>query len=340
MRMVGRLGSRLVFAFAGAVVAIIMAGWPCGGARAQTLSLEDLVSGVVRIKTFINPDGRTLENLGRDREGSGIVIDDNGLILTIGYLMVEAHTAEVITNDGRTVPADIVGYDNDTGFGLLKAILPLKVRPLAFGRSAEVKADDPVVIAGFGGVARASPVRVVARREFAGYWEYLLDDAIFTSPPYPAWSGAALINRDGKLVGVGSLVVGDATGKGDAAPGNMFVPIDLLAPILADLMAEGHPAAPPRPWIGINTEDIGGQLFVVRVTPGTPADKAGLKRGDVILSIDGAAAKNLPDFYRQMWARGAAGTTIPLDVLRGKDRERVDVKSMSRRDHLKLKSTF
>lgn len=340
MRTPRRLVSLVVFVLAAAAIIGIMAGWPCGSAQAQSASLEDMVSGVVRIKTFINPDGRTLENLGRDREGSGIVIDDNGLILTIGYLMVEAHTAEVITNDGRAVPADIVGYDNDTGFGLLKAISPLKVRPLAFGKSAEVKAGDPVVVAGYGGVARAAPVRIVAKREFAGYWEYLLDDAIFTSPPYPAWSGAALLNREGKLVGVGSLVVGDTTGKGDAVAGNMFVPIDLLPPILGDLMMEGHVAGPPRPWIGLNIEDIGGHLFVVRVTPGTPADKAGLKRGDVILGIDRAVAKNLPDFYRQMWARGAAGTTIPIDILRGKDKQRIDVKSMSRLDHLKLKSTF
>jgi S1-C subfamily serine protease len=321
-------------------LALLLAAWTGGPALAQNVSLEELVSGVVRIKTFINPDGRTTENLGRDREGSGIVIDGNGLVLTIGYLMVEAHAAEVITNDGRTVPADIVGYDYDTGFGLLKAILPLKVRPLAFGKSAEVKAGDPVVIAGYGGPARAAPVRVAARREFAGYWEYLLDDAIFTTPPYPAWSGAALINREGRLVGVGSLVVPDTTGNGDGVAGNMFVPIDLLPPILGDLMADGRVNAPPRPWIGVSTQEVGGHLLVVRVTPGTPAEKAGIRRGDIILGIDGTVAKGAGDFYRKMWARGTAGTTIPLDVLRGHDRQRIDVPSISRLDHLKLKSTF
>ena len=210
-----------------------------GAASAQT-SLEDLVSSVVRIKTFINPDGRTIENLGREREGSGIVIDEDGLVLTIGYLMVEAHAAEVVTNGGRTVPANIVGYDHETGFGLLKAIEPLKFKPLPFGKSADLKERDPVLVASAGGANMVGAAYVVAKREFAGNWEYLLDEAIFTAPPHPAWSGAALISRDGKLVGVGSLIVGDAAGGSDATPGNMFVPIDRLPPILADLIADGR----------------------------------------------------------------------------------------------------
>jgi S1-C subfamily serine protease len=320
--------------------ALLVAVLSCGTAAAQRVSLDDLVSGVVHVKTFINPDGKTLESLGRDRDGTGIVIDDNGLILTIGYLMVEAHTAEVVTNDGHAVPADILGYDNDTGFGLLKAVLPLKVRPLAFGKSADVKAGDPVMVAGYGGAARAAPVRVVAKRQFAGYWEYLLDNALFTSPPYREWSGAALIDHDGKLIGVGSLVVGDATGKGDDVAGNMFVPIDLLPPILADLIADGHAAGAPRPWIGLYTQDVGGHLVVARVTAGTPADKAGLRQGDVIVGIGGAAVTSLPDFYRKMWARGTAGVTIPLDIRRDHEQRRVDVRSMNRLDYLKLKSSF
>lgn len=340
MRTVRLLGRLSRFVIAGALSIAVIAGWTCGSARAQNTSFDELLSGVVRIKTFINPDGRTLENLGRDREGSGIVIDDNGLILTIGYLIVEAHTAEIVTNDGHAVPADIVGYDHDTGFGLLKAIAPLKVRPLLLGKSADVKTGDPVVVAGYGGAARAVPVRVVSKREFAGYWEYLLDDAIFTSPPYPAWSGAALLNHEGKLVGVGSLVVGDTAEKGGGAPGNVFVPIDLLPPILGDLLTTGHSATPPKPWIGVNTQDIGGHVFVTRVSPGAPADKAGLKRGDLIVGVNGAAAKGLPDFYRKMWAQGTAGASIPLDILRGGEHLRVDVPSMSRLDHLKLKSTF
>ena len=212
-------------------------------AQAQSPTLEQLLSGVVHIKTLITPDGRTAENLGREREGTGIVIDNNGLVLTIGYLMVEAISAEVTTNDGHTVGANILGYDNESGFGLLQTITPPKVRALQMGRAADIKVGDPVVFASYGGPGGMSPVHVVAKREFAGNWEYLLDEAIFTAPPHPAWSGAALISHDGKLVGVGSLIVSDASGTGDNKRGNMFVPIDRLSPILADLISDGRPAA-------------------------------------------------------------------------------------------------
>jgi S1-C subfamily serine protease len=308
-------------------------------APAQT-SLEDLVSAVVGIKTFINPDARTAETLGREREGSGIVIDEDGLVLTIGYLMVEAHAAQVVTNAGRTVPANVVGYDHETGFGLLRTLEPLKLKPMGFGKSAAVKAGDPALVASFGGAQMVAPVHVVSKRAFAGNWEYLLDEALYTAPPHPIWSGAALISREGKLIGVGSLIVGDATGGTDKKPGNMFVPVDLLPPILADLIADGRPAGPARPWLGVSADDSSGRLVVARVTSGGPAEKAGLERGDVIVGVAGEGAKTLADFYRKVWARGAAGATIPLDVEQSGDKRRVEVKSLNRLDHLKLKSTF
>ena len=311
-----------------------------GSVRAESLSLDELLSGVVHIKTFINPDGLTRENLGREREGTGIVIDNGGLVLTIGYLMVEAHAAEIVTNDGHTVAANVVGYDNETGFGLLQAITPLKVRPVAMGKSSEVKNGDPVLIAAFGGRAGTTAAHVVSKREFAGNWEYMLDESIFTAPPHPAWSGAALINHDGKLVGVGSLIVGDASGKGDSVRGNMFVPIDQLPPILGDLIAAGHPLQPAHPWLGLNTDDVGGRLVVSRVSPGAPAEKAGMRRGDIIVGVNGQTPKNLPDLYRKIWAQGAAGASVSIDVLQGHERRHFDVLSINRLDLLKLKSTF
>jgi serine protease Do len=324
----------------GLLLALAAATVPATAARAQSPALAELLSGVVRMKTFINPDGRTTQNLGREREGSAIVIDSNGLILTIGYLMVEAHSAEVVTNDGQDVPANIVGYDHQTGFGLLQAIAPLKVQPLSFGRSAEIKERDAVVVAGFGGPDNAAPAVVVAKREFAGNWEYLLDEAIFTAPPQAAWSGAALLNHEGKLVGVGSLIVGDATGKGERMPGNMFVPTDLLAPILADLIVNGRTAGAGRPWLGVTTDELHGHLMVSAVTHEGPAERAGLKRGDLILGVAGEPVNHLPDFYRKLYARGDAGTVISLDVLRDNDKQRVEVKSINRLDHLRLKSSF
>jgi S1-C subfamily serine protease len=307
---------------------------------AQNAWVEELAAAVVRIKTHINPEGRTIEGLGRDREGSGVLIDSDGLVLTIGYLMVEAYAAEVVTNEGRTVPASVVGYDHESGFGLLRTLEPLKLKPMPLGKSSEVKERDPVLVASFGGAAMVAPAYIVAKREFAGSWEYMLDDALFTSPPHPAWSGAALIDRAGKLVGIGSLIVGDAVGGGDKTPGNMFVPIDRLPPILADLIASGRIPGPGRPWLGLNAEELRGRLFVSRVTPGGPADKAGVKRGDVIVGVKGEPPRNLADFYRKVWAQGDAGVSVPVEVLQDSEVRRVEIKSINRLDHLKLKSTF
>ena len=331
-----RLALRAIFALM-AAVAMIANGAP---AIAQSASIEELVSAVVRIKTHINPDGRTVQGLGRDREGSGIVIDNSGLVLTIGYLMVEAYAAEVIDNNGRALPANVVGYDHESGFGLLRTIEPLKLKPMPLGKSADVKEHDPVLIASFGGTAMVGAAYVVAKREFAGSWEYMLDEALFTAPPHPAWSGAALISREGKLVGVGSLIVGNAAGAGEKSPGNMFVPIDRLPPILGELIADGRVSGPGRPWLGVNAEEIHGRLVVSRVTPSGPAEKAGLRRGDLIVGVNGETPKSLADFYRKVWSQGGAGVNVPLDVLQDSQVRRIEVQSINRLDHLKLKSSF
>ena len=323
----------------GAIATLAMAIAGSNG-LAQSTRIEELVSAVVRVKTHVNPEGRTVEGLGREREGSGILIDNDGLVLTIGYLMVEAYAAEVVDNSGRTVPASVVGYDHETGFGLLRTMEPLKLKPMPLGKSADVKERDPVLVASFGGPDMVAGAYVVAKREFAGNWEYMLDEALFTAPPHPAWSGAALINREGKLVGVGSLIVGDAAGGSDKTPGNMFVPIDLLLPVLGDLISDGRVAGPGRPWLGVNTDELRGRLFVSRVTPGGPAEKAGLKRGDVVVGVNGEPPKNLADFYRKVWAQGAAGTSVAIDVLQDSQVRRVEIKSINRLDHLKLKTTL
>jgi S1-C subfamily serine protease len=309
-------------------------------AFAETATLDELISAVVRIKTHINPDGRTVQGLGRDREGSGILIDSDGLILTIGYLMVEAYAAEVITNDGRTIPASIVGYDHETGFGLLRTIEPLRIKPFTLGKAADVKEQDVAVVASGGGARMVLPVQVVGKREFVGNWEYLLDEAIYTAPPHPAWSGAALISREGKLIGVGSLIVGDAAGTKEHNPGNVFVPIDRLAPILGDLLSDGRPSGPGRPWLGMNADETHGRLMVGRVTPGGPADKAGIQRGDVIVGVNGETPTGLPDFYRKVWSKGSAGAVIGLDVRHNNAVEHLDIQSVNRLDYLKLNSTF
>ena len=298
-------------------------------AHAETRSLDELLSAVVRVKTMIEPDARTADSLGREREGSGVVIDGDGLVLTIGNLMVEARTAEIGTKDGRTVPAAVVGYDHET---------KKKKKKKKNGRSADVKEADPVLVASAGGAAMVAPARVVAKREFAGSWEYLVGEALFTAPPHPAWSGAALINRDGRLVGIGSLIVGDAAAGG--TPGNMFVPTDGLHSILGDLLATGRVSGPGRPWLGVAANEVRGALVVARVTPGGPAEQASVRAGDTIVAVNGETVATLAAFYRKVWAQGGAGAVVTLELSRNDETRRVEVRSMNRLDHLRLKSSL
>ena len=328
---------RMIHRIAGYALLALVAAAPLA---ASAQSIEERLAAVVKLRTSVPADARTAEGLGREREGSAIVIDQSGLVLTIGYLMVEAQGAELQLQGGRTVAAQVVGYDHDSGFGLLRALEPLRVKPVQLGRSSTLAARDPVLVASFGGAEGAQPAFVVARRVFAGGWEYLIDDAIFTAPPHPAWSGAALFDKDGKLVGVGSLIVGDATGQGVQLPGNMFVPIDRLPPILGDLIADGAPSGPRKPWLGMTTEEMRGRLFVTRVTPEGPAAKAGIRPGDIVLGVGGQPASDLADLYRKVWATGGAGARVPLNVLQGVAPREIDIQSVDRLSHLRLKRTY
>jgi S1-C subfamily serine protease len=292
---------------------------------------------VVLLRATAPKDARSAATLGVQRQGSGIVIDNSGLILTIGYLILEADGIEVIPADGKAVPATMVGYDHATGFGLVRASAPLSVKPIELGDSAALPEREPVLIAGFDGVA---PAYVVSRRQFAGFWEYLLDSAIFTAPATVNWSGAALIGRDGKLYGVGSLVVTDAVKPQTYSPGNMFVPIDLLKPILGDLIDNGRVSGPARPWIGVNTQEMQGHLVVTRVTRNGPAEKGGLKVGDIILRIGGQQIAGQVDFYRKLWSKGPAGTEIPLSVLQGAQMKDFVIQSMDRAQHVRTRTTY
>ena len=296
------------------------------------------LSAVVTVRAEVPPDARTAGTLGTEREGGGVVISDDGLVLTIGYLILEAVQAEIQLQDGATIPAEIVAYDYDTGFGLLRPATPLNVAPIELGDSDDLPAQTQVLVAGPDG---PSPAMVVSRREFAGYWEYLLDSAIFTAPPYRSFGGAALIGADGRLLGIGSLIVGDALTEGGQFPGNMFVPISLLEPIMEDLMRQGRAGGPAKPWLGLFTEEVRGRVFINRVSPDGPAASAGITENDIIVAVQGEPVSTLADFYRKVWALGSAGIDVPLTVLKGDNGFReVSIKSGDRYDYLKLNPTY
>ena len=301
---------------------------------------EALLGSVVRVKARSLPDARSNATLGSLREGSGVIIDDQGHVLTIGYLVIEADAIEVTTAEGKTSPATLAGYDHATGFGLLRAALPLGAKPIGLGVSAELALREPVMVAPHGGRESINLAYVVSKRQFAGSWEYLLDSAIFISPPTLAWAGSALISREGKLVGIGSLLVRDSEETGTPLPGNMFVPIDLLKPILADLIEQGRVAGPPRPWLGMATEELQGRLFVTRVSPEAPADKAGVRRGDIIVGVGDDAVTTHAELYRKLWSLGPAGTEVPLKVLQGASVKEISVRSIDRTEYFRVKPTL
>ena len=303
--------------------------------QGQELTVDAL--SVVKVRSKAVANARSNRTLGAERQGTGVVIDSEGLVLTIGYLITEAETVELSTADGRSFPATVIGYDNVTGFGLLKALRPLPVKPVQFGQSASVGDRELVLIVGFDGVA---PAYVVSKRPFIGYWEYLLDEAIYTAPATVNWSGAALLNREGKLLGIGSLVVGDAMGTRQQVPGNMFVPIDLIKPMLGDLIATGKSSAKPRPWIGVNSQEVQGNVIITRVSPEGPAEDADIRAGDVIVGVGGQPVKGQADFYNKLWGRGEAGVSVPLDVLRAGKVETITVKSINRDRHFRQKPTY
>ena len=298
---------------------------------------EEILKAVVKITATIPAEAFTAKTLGTEREGNGVVIDSKGLILTTGYLIVEAEKIEILGPEGKAIPGSFVGYDHETGFGLLRAEKPLKVEPIKIGDPSKVEEGDPVLVVAYGGKDSVQGARVIARKEFAGYWEYLLENAIFAAPPYAGFGGAALIGRDGKLLGIGSLFTQMVFPGLGSIPCNVFIPIDLLSPIVDDLIGKGRPSKPLRPWLGVNVEEAHGRVFVNKVTPGGPAEKGGLQTDDLILTVNGKPVSNLADLYRKVWALGEAGVEVELGVLRGIQIREVKVRTGDRYEFLQLK---
>jgi serine protease Do len=302
--------------------------------------LLDAAGAVVGIKVKALPNARSNATLGEQRTGSGVLFAPQNLVLTIGYLILEADQIELTTGKGRTVPAVVAAYDHATGFGLLRPLVPLDVKPIALGSSARIDALDRVLVATAAPEDALSVATVVAKRQFAGYWEYLIENAIFTAPPRADFGGAALIDKDGELVGIGSLFVMDAQSPGERLPGNMFVPIDLLKPVLSELIQTGRQKGGMRPWVGINSRELEGRLHVMRVSADSPAEKAGIAPGDIILQLSGQKVDSLPVFYRQLWNAGAPGVEVTLKVLKGTDVQDVKIRTIDRFEIIRKKPSI
>jgi S1-C subfamily serine protease len=290
----------------------------------RTASNKGLQSldAIVSIKAHIPEDAMSAGLLGTERNGHGVRIREDGLIATIGYVVNEAESIWIGSPNGKTVPGFLVGYDFDSGFGLVKPTLPLEGGCMPMGEGGSLEVGETVTVAASGNAEQVIDAEIVAKQEFAGRWEYLLDEAIFTAPPHESWSGAALIDRQGRLCGLGSLVIQGFEVNGSTMTVNMFVPIELLSPIIDEICQHGRRLAPARPWMGVLVHEDQDELTIIGVYRNCPADKAGLRPGDVVLQIDGEPVEGLADMLRSIWRLGSAGVEVPITVMR--DTARID----------------
>jgi S1-C subfamily serine protease len=303
-------------------------------ARDYGYDLDRALSAVVGLRAVIPADAFTADILGTERIGHGVLIREDGLILTIGYLITEAEEVWLTLIDGRIVPGHVLAFDYETGFGLVQSLGRLELPPIAFDQSSSAQAGEPVVLAGAGGSARSVAARIVSKQEFAGYWEYVLDEAIFTAPAHPHWGGTGLIGPAGDLLGIGSLQV-EGANKGKPEQLNMVVPIDLLKPIYNDLLTLGRANRPPRPWLGIYCIEVEDRLVIAGLAKGGPAQRAGLQTGDLVLAVAGKEVSELAPCFRKIWSLGNAGVEVPLQIWREGDTFEVRINSGDRDRYLK-----
>jgi S1-C subfamily serine protease len=296
--------------------------------------LDAALDSMVLLRAEVPEDAFTAGILGTERIGNGVVIRDDGLVLTIGYLITEATTIWLNTNKGAAVAGHALAYDQPTGFGLVQPLGKLGVQALARGTAASCRVGDDVVVAGHGGRKHALRAKLIAKREFAGYWEYVLDEALFTAPAHPHWSGAALIGGEGRLLGVGSLMVQEES-AGRTVQGNMFVPIDLLEPILEDMLKHSRAKRPARPWLGLYATEVKGHVVVSGLAGGGPAERSGVQAGDIVMEVSGERVGGLADLFRRIWSIGPAGVEVPLTLVREGAVSRIQVRSADRQDLLK-----
>ena len=302
-------------------------------AQALVYDLDSALAAIVSVRARIPEDAFTASILGTERSGHGVRILETGLVVTIGYIIAEAEEIWIVGANGQAVTGHVVGYDYETGFGLVQPLGSMNLPILELGDSDSIAPGDQVVVAGCGGITQALEAEIIAKREFAGYWEYVLDEAIFTTPPHPNWGGAALISPAGRLSGIGSLYVENVSPEVTA--GNMIVPINILKPIMEEMLDYGTTLKPPRPWLGLFVTETPENLVVAGVLDGGPAEQADVRAGDVVIGVAGERTRDLADFFRRIWAHGEAGSNIPIIIYRDGAAFDVHVQSIDRRAQFK-----
>ena len=300
--------------------------------------LQNSLAASVQITSRAVENASSARTLGKVRQGSGVVIGTDGLILTIGYLILETEQIEIRTHQQKTYPAQVVAYDQATGFGLIKPLIPLQgVEPVKLGKLLDQKTDTELWVVSAGSSVFSSPTKLIDVRSFTGYWEYHLDSAIYTSPPVVNHSGAGLFNLKGELIGIGSLFVQDVmpAGNPSSLAGNMFVPVELLEPIFKNMLQNGTGPNSQRAWLGINAVEKLGRIQIVRVTPESPAQSAGLSPGQWLLGLNGKPVESLSAFYKQLWAIPINSESAQLTIFDGKTIYQIPVPIVDRSTNIK-----
>ena len=299
--------------------------------RSTEALTEPALEPLVSVRSHVPEDAMTAGLLGTERSGHGVRIRDDGLIVTIGYVISEADEIWIGSSDHMAAPGVVVGNDFQSGLALIRPTIPLPGPIMRLGRARDLNIGDAVTVAGSAGIEPQDlRAEVVARQEFAGRWEYLLEDAVFTAPPHQHWSGAALIDLDGRLCGIGSLIIQGFEVNDETRNVNMFVPIESVVPIIDELCDHGRRLAPPRPWLGVLAHDEDDEITIVGVYQNSPADHARLRPGDIVLEVGGQPMFGLAQLFRSVWSLGDAGIDVHLTILRNSKRREIVVKSSER----------